>query len=82
MLIFLPYMKLYSKTVKKIFLKICQNKIRIPGKNRKCLVYLKEVTSYINYIHGYNFWWDYLDIKHRDTIYLKFGDRFFTPLTI
>ena len=31
-----------------------QNKTKMPGQNRKCLVYLKEVASYINYIQ--NIW--------------------------
>ena len=40
MLIFLPYMKLYSKTSKPILSIIYQNKTKMPEKSRKCLVYL------------------------------------------
>ena len=29
-----------------------QNKTTMPGKNRKCLFYLKEVAIYINYIQA------------------------------
>ena len=51
MLIFLPYMKLYSKC-HKYFTDIYQNKTKLHGENRKCLVYLLEVASYINYIQA------------------------------
>ena len=46
MLIFLSYMKIFSK-------KLTDNLPKnLPGKNIKCLVYLKEVASYINYIQA------------------------------
>ena len=49
MLIFLPYTKLYSYF---ILPTTYQNKTKMSGKNRKCLVYLQEVASYINYIQA------------------------------
>ena len=49
-----------------------QNKIRFPRKNKMSLVYLKQVASYISYIQGtffgYNFWRNCLEIKHLDAI--------------
>ena len=47
--IFTIYEALF-KNVKTILRIIYQNKTKMSGKNRKCLVYLGEVASYINYI--------------------------------
>ena len=41
-------MKCYSKSQKRLP-KTYQNKTKISGKNSKCLVYLSESVSYINY---------------------------------
>ena len=43
-LIFLPYIKHYSKA--------SLNKTKMTGKNGKCLVYLRELGSYINYMQA------------------------------
>ena len=44
-------MKLYSKC-HKYFTDIYQNKTKLQGEKRKCLVYLLQVASYINYIQA------------------------------
>ena len=37
----------------------------MPGKNRKCVVYLLEVASYINKLFGLNFWCNYIECSNK-----------------
>ena len=74
---------------------IYQNKTKMPGKNRKHVVFCNklQVTSTICKLFEYNFWWRYLELS--DKISLTFRimknivmqfvwklDSFFTSLTI
>lgn len=52
MSIFLPLYETLFQIVIKLLLIIYQNIIKMPWKNRKCLVYSYEVTSYINHMQG------------------------------
>ena len=80
--IFIIYETLY-KNITAILPIAYENKTKMPWKNRKCLVYFKSFklfqlhTIYLSIIYGGNVY--SLD---RHAICLKFGGRFFTPLTM